>query len=193
MPSKSQSPLPTVSSADLQAIVGGYHGAPHNILGPHAVTVDGADALAIRVFRPLDERVIIKQLAGGTRTEMRRVDPVGFFEAIFPGSSEAFGYRLIVLDAAGGEFELEDPYRFPFLLTDYDLYLFNEGNFFKCYEKLGAHFRTIEMGPNDIVRGVNFAVWAPNAERISVSGEHDGWDKRANPIQNCYPRSSRSR
>ena len=182
MPSKSQSPLPTVSSADLQAIVGGYHGAPHNVLGPHAVAVDGADALAIRVFRPLDERVIIKQLSSGTRTEMRRIDPAGFFEAIFPGSSEAFGYRLIVLDAAGGEFELEDPYRFPFLLTDYDLYLFNEGNFFKCYEKLGAHFRTIEMGPNDVVRGVNFAVWAPNAERISVSGEHDGWDKRANPM-----------
>ncbi len=182
MATKPRPTLSTVPDSDVQAIVGGYHGAPHAVLGPHVVEVDGSAALAVRVFRPLDERVIIKQLLDGSRTEMTLLDPAGFFEAIFPGVTEPFGYRLIVLDAAGNEFELEDPYRFPFLLTDYDLYLFNEGNFFKCYEKLGAHFRTVEMGPDDIVRGVNFAVWAPNAERVSVSGEHDGWDHRAHPM-----------
>ncbi len=182
MPRTPKSHIPTVSAADVQAIVGGYHGAPHDVLGPHVVIVNDKAAIAIRVFRPLDERVIIKQLITGKRTEMSRIDEAGFFEAIFTSSDEPFGYRLIVMDGAGDEIELEDPYRFPFLLTDYDLYLFNEGNFFKCYEKMGAHFRTIEMGPEDIVRGVNFAVWAPNAERISVSGEHDGWDKRAHPM-----------
>ena len=177
-----KSPLPTVSASDLAAIVGGYHGAPHNVLGPHVADVDGAAAVAIRVFRPLDERVLVRQLPDGPNTEMTRIDSAGFFEALFPERAEPFAYRLIVLDAAGDEYELEDPYRFPFLLTDYDLYLFNEGNFFGCYEKLGAHFRTVEMGPGDSVRGVNFAVWAPNAERVSVNGEHDGWDKRAHPM-----------
>ena len=49
----------TADKGDILALVGGYHGAPHNVLGPHLVTLDGDDVLAVRVFRPLDERVFV--------------------------------------------------------------------------------------------------------------------------------------
>lgn len=66
------------------------------------------------------------------------------------------------------------------LLTDHDIYLFKEGNHFRLYEKMGAH--VIE---HEGVRGVYFAVWAPNAEAVSVIGDFNGWDKDKNPL---YPR-----
>ena len=175
--------ISTVDGGDRLAIIGGYHGNPHAVLGPHVVQVDGAPAVSLRVYRPLDERVIVHELATGTRTVMQRVDEGGFFEAIFTGRSAPFAYRIIVVDPAGQEFELEDPYRFPFMITEYDLYLYNEGNFFGCYEKLGAHFRTVaDEGAGEAVTGVNFAVWAPNAQRVSVVGPFNGWDNRAHPM-----------
>jgi 1,4-alpha-glucan branching enzyme len=63
-------------------------------------------------------------------------------------------------------------------LTDYDLYLFGEGTHLRVYEKLGAH-----PGEVDGRLGVHFAVWAPNAERVSVVGDHNGWDPRSHPMQ----------
>ncbi len=63
-------------------------------------------------------------------------------------------------------------------LTDYDLYLFGEGTHLRAYEKLGAHPGEIDGRP-----GVHFAVWAPNAERVSVVGNHNGWDPHAHPMQ----------
>lgn len=176
----------TTDANDVAAIVGGYHGAPHKVLGPHIVSPNGKSAVSIRAFRPLDARVLVKVLATGDRVEMVRIGDEGFFEAILPGQTALFAYRLVVVDGDGNEVELEDPYRFPWSLTDYDLYLFNEGNFFGCYEKLGAHFRTVEnpggAGARDLVGGVNFAVWAPNAQRISVIGPFNGWDNRAHPM-----------
>jgi len=168
----------TVDLADVLALVGGYHGAPYNILGPHMVNVNGEHMVAIRAFRPLDERVFVVEPESGVRTEMARIHEASFFEALFPGRSEPFPYRLIVVDAAGESFELEDPYRFPFWLTDYDLYLHAEGAFHLAYEKMGAHFRDVEG-----VRGVNFAVWAPNAQRVSVIGPFNGWDNRTHSMQ----------
>lgn len=167
----------TVEGAELHAIVNGYHGAPFAILGPHIVEIDAAPMLAIRAFRPLDQRVFVQDSAG-QRTEMAKVDEAGFFECLLPQQAPEFTYQFIVMDGAGNEYKLEDPYRFPPLLTDYDIYLFGEGNFFYAYEKLGAHLTVI-----DGVSGVNFAVWAPNAQRVSVVGPFNGWDNRANPMR----------
>jgi 1,4-alpha-glucan branching enzyme len=170
--------VPTTADAAIEAIVGGYHGAPAQVLGPQVITLDGAPALAIRAFRPLDARVWVVDLRDGQRHPMTRWHDAGFFEALFPGESQPFAYRLIVQDAQGNEYELEDPYRFPPQLTDYDLYLFGEGNLFEAYRKFGAHMVTI-----DGVAGVHFAVWAPNALRVSVVGPFNGWDPRAHPMQ----------
>jgi len=172
----------TVDEAEIDAIVSGYHGAPFSVLGPHEIEVEGKPALAIRAFRPLDSAVFVVTVADGDklgeRRPMEQVDDGGFFEAILPPQSQEFRYRLIAVDHDGHEFELEDPYRFPPTLTDYDLYLFGEGNFFFAYEKFGAHLLTI-----DGVAGVNFVVWAPNAKRVSVVGPFNGWDERTHPMR----------
>src|SRR5690606_26546940 len=65
----------------------------------------------------------------------------------------------------------------PWRITGDDLYLFNEGSHFTLYDKLGAH--TVE---EEGVRGVRFAMWAPNAERVSIVGDFNGWDTGANPM-----------
>ena len=82
-------------------------------------------------------------------------------------------YRLRFRFADGAEFETYDAYAFPPILTDYDLYLSGEGTHYLKYEKLGAHVREIAG-----VRGVHFAVWAPNAKRVSVVGDFNSWDGR---------------
>jgi len=180
--SKSEPAHSTVHEEDIHALVDGYHGAPFTILGPHEIEIEGKPALAIRAFRPLDSAVFVTAVAGGNeagaRWPMTKWDEGGFFEAILPLQGPEFRYRLIVVDPEGHEFELEDPYSFPPFLTDYDIYLFGEGNFFYAYEKLGAHPLTING-----VAGVNFAVWAPNAKRVSVVGPFNGWDKRAHPMR----------
>ncbi len=169
-------PPTTIDRTQIASICGGYHGAPFDLLGPHVVEGKG---LVVRAFRPLDAQVFVLDPTTGTRTELTKVDPAGFFEGAIPGHAEPFAYRLIVADAEGNEYELEDPYRFrEWLLTDFDIYLHGEGNFFDSYTKFGAQFRTVEG-----VRGVNFAVWAPNALRISVMGEFNLWDDRVHVMQ----------
>ena len=169
--------LVTVDEADIYALVHGFHGAPFNILGPHNIEVDGTPMLAVRAFRPQDTAASVKD-ATGRRTPMLNWNNSGFFEALLPAQDTALQYTLVVVDKRGNEFELEDPYRFSPILTDYDLYLFGEGNFYYAYEKLGAHPLVIDGVP-----GVNFAVWAPNAQRVSLVGPFNGWDKRANPMR----------
>src|SRR5579872_4658661 len=63
-------------------------------------------------------------------------------------------------------------------LSEFDLYLLAEGTHTRAYEKLGAH-----LAERDGVRGVDFAVWAPNAEYVSVVGDFNRWDTRANPMR----------
>ncbi len=167
----------TADPAAIQALVDGTHGAPFSILGPHAVEIEGTPVLAIRAFRPLDVQVLVVD-STGARTPMKQWHEAGFFEAILPPQAKDFRYQLVVVDALGKEYVLEDPYRFASVLTDYDLYLFGEGNFFYAYEKLGAHPCVM-----DGVSGVNFAVWAPNAQRVSLVGPFNGWDNRTHPMR----------
>ncbi len=114
---------------------------------------------------------------------MHRVHHEGFFEAIIDNQSDFFPYRLaITLPGSDGgrqqTYEIEDPYCYPPVLTDFDLHLFGEGTHFRLYEKLGA--RVIEHAG---IRGVCFAVWAPNAERLSVVGDFNQWDGRRHPMR----------
>ncbi|GIK72008.1 MAG: 1,4-alpha-glucan branching enzyme GlgB [Chloroflexota bacterium] len=182
-PVKKEKPAPpkpkaTVDDAQIEAIVGGYHGAPYDVLGPHVVTMNGKEGLAVRVFRPLDKKVEVLEIENGKRTPMVQVHPAGFFEATFSRRKERFPYRLVVTGGDDQEYELEDPYRFPMLFPEFDLYLHGEGNFLESYERFGAHMTTVEG-----VAGVHFAVWAPNALRVSVIGSFNAWDNRVNAMQ----------
>ena len=108
---------------------------------------------------------------------MNRLRDEGFFEITLDEPAPALSVdRHVTHD--GAEETFDDPYRFGPLLTDFDLYLHSEGRHFTSYDKLGAHL--VEV---DGVKGVHFAVWAPNAYRVSVIGEFNGWDVRVHPMR----------
>ena len=150
------------------AVLSGRHSDPFTFLGPHKVR----DKTVLRVLLPHANRVIAIE-EGGRESELAQIDPAG----LFTGDITNARYRL---RARFGEreIELEDPYRFPPLLSDYDLFLLGEGNHLKLYEKLGAHPREI-----DGVSGVGFVVFAPNAQRVSVVGDFNGWDGRRHAMR----------
>src|SRR5674476_154125 len=107
---------------------------------------------------------------------LKRIHPTGIFE--WRGKTEpALPYRLRVYYGSVTH-EIFDPYQFPSDISQQDLYLFSEGNLHQGYRMLGSHAVKING-----VTGVRFAVWAPNAERVSVVGEFNMWDGRVHPMR----------
>jgi 1,4-alpha-glucan branching enzyme len=172
---------------EIELVARGEHSDPFAVLGPHWTERGGKKSLAIRVFRPNAAEVTV--LWGKKAEAYRgvRIHPDGVYEAQIPASatgksqSEAMpssAYRLQIRFSDGNVFETFDPYAFPPVLTEYDLYLSGEGTHYQKYEKLGAHVREVAG-----VRGVHFAVWAPNARRVSVVGNFNLWDGRVHPMR----------
>ncbi len=164
--------MATINPGAMDAIAGGHHGAPFDILGPHR---DG-DSLIIRTFQP--DATQVEVIMGENSTLMTRIHDSGLFEATFSKADAAPHYQFKVTYVNGSEHLHEDPYSFPPLLTDLDTHLMAEGTHLHIYERLGAHI--IER---DGVSGVNFGVWAPNAQRVSVIGNFNNWDGRRHPMR----------
>lgn len=164
------SSTPRTPSIDAARLIEARHHDPYALLGPHRN--DGG--WVIRVFRPQASAV---ELDTPERpSEFRRVDPAGLFEwrgAVLP----AHPYRLWV-DEGGCKRLVHDPYAFPIAPSADDLYLFAQGRLLEAYRLLGAHRHA-----QDGVTGIRFAVWAPNAERVSVVGDFNGWDGRMHPMR----------
>jgi 1,4-alpha-glucan branching enzyme len=157
----------------LDTIAQGIHNDPFAILGMHEID----DHLEVRCFQPHAERVgVIAADTGSEIAQLTRLHAAGFFAGTVPGRAR-FAYRL-ALSNAGGAWTIEDPYRFPLVLSDYDIYLLAEGTHHRSYERLGAHGRQIEG-----VDGTAFAVWAPNAHRVAVIGDFNDWDHRCHPMR----------
>jgi 1,4-alpha-glucan branching enzyme len=163
---------------NIRALVRGEHGAPLDVLGPHATGAD-RPGVVVRTMQPHAARVEVVEVAGGAAHTMERLHPEGLFELFLPGRT-LFAYRLRMTDVKGHTWELDDPYRFPKVVTDFDMHLFGEGTHYRTYEKMGAHVMTLEG-----VKGVHFAVWAPNAQRVSVVGDFNRWDGRTHPLHRC--------
>jgi 1,4-alpha-glucan branching enzyme len=159
---------------EIERLLRAEHSDPFSVLGPHVV--DGTTV--VRVLRPGAARVEVLQ---PTRQAVAAtmLDPAGFFEASLPPGRDAIAYRLRVTYPTGSA-EIEDPYAFPSLLGDLDLHLIAEGTHYQQYEKLGAHLRTHKF---QNAKGVHFAVWAPNARRVSVVGDFNQWDGRVHPMR----------
>jgi len=149
-------------------VIAGRHSDPFHYLGPHTEN----DRTLVRVFLPEATQVV----AIGEREEheLACLDPAGLFEGPLDNPS----YYRLRARYGDNAVELEDPYRFPPILSDFDLYLLGEGNHLRLYDKLGAHPMTLEG-----VEGVGFAVWAPNAQRVSVVGDFNLWDGRRHAMR----------
>ena len=160
--------MPAHDDAALDALANGTHGDPFALLGPHP---DGGETSVI-TFQPGAGAVTL--LAGGTEQAMTRIHPAGIFRGTMQGND---GYRLRVAWDEDAR-EIDDPYRFAPLLSEYDIYLLGEGRQLRLSESLGASPVTI-----DGVSGVRFAVWAPNARRVSVVGAFNLWDGRRHPMR----------
>ena len=168
----------TLDQREVETIVRGEHGDPFALLGPHTLTHDGGRAVVIRAFLPTASEVwVAPEGSAPSPCRMDRIHPDGLFEAVFLESRAPFPYRLKTV--AGEVVRLmEDPYRFAPTLSDLDLYLIGEGTHYRSYEKMGAHAMVLQG-----VSGVRFAVWAPNARRVSVVGDWNRWDGRAHPMR----------
>jgi len=163
-----------LDSDQVDLICSARHGDPFSVLGLHA---DADGGLWVRSMQPDAALVtVIDAATGGPLAGLALRDPRGFFEGQVP-RAQRFAYRLMV-DSGLARAEIEDPYRFGPVLGDTDLWLLSEGTHRRPYEALGAHPRVI-----DGVAGTAFAVWAPNALRVSVTGNFNHWDGRRHPMR----------
>ena len=158
----------------INQIISGHYADPFSLLGMHTV----AAGLEVRALLPDADQVwVIDADKGKKVVELRRTDERGFFVGLMPRRKNAFRYQLEVRWGENTQV-IDDPYRFGTLLQELDIWLLSEGKHLRPYEKLGAHPQTL-----DNVAGVSFAVWAPNAQRISVVGEFNFWDGRRHPMR----------
>jgi 1,4-alpha-glucan branching enzyme len=151
-------------------LVDGVHGDPHSVLGAHP----GAAAVTIRAFRPQAEAVSV--VVGDRRLPMQQVHRDGIFAVDVPGT-QVPDYRLEV--TYGDQKHLhDDAYRYLPTLGEIDLHLLGEGRHESLWQRLGSHVQ--RYGD---VTGVSFAVWAPNARGIRVTGDFNYWDGRPYPMR----------
>ncbi|MGH7089338.1 MAG: 1,4-alpha-glucan branching enzyme, partial [Stellaceae bacterium] len=166
--------MPTLNlSAAARSILEAQSGDPFAYLGMHMA----GGRVCVRVFLPWARRLwVLRRDSGEVAGELPRIDPAGLFAG--PVSEPPrFRYRLRA-EGDYGSVEFDDIYSFPPVLGDIDVHLLGEGRHQAAYNALGAHCRTI-----DGVAGVAFAVWAPNAKRVSVIGEFNDWDGRRCPMR----------
>jgi 1,4-alpha-glucan branching enzyme len=160
----------------IDALLSATHGDPFAVLGPHEI------APGVRVVRclvPGATRIEVIDHAGRPRGGLTRLAG-DVFAGRVDAPAGAFAYRLAIEGGPGvpGGRVIEDPYRFGPVLGELDLHLLGRGEHWRTWRVLGAQARTI-----DGVHGTAFAVWAPNARRVSVIGSFDGWDGRVHPMR----------
>ena len=158
---------------EIYKVINSEHKDPFSVLGMHVITEGKKKCVTVRAYLPFAKDCYLIDLDNNEKLEMDLIDDSGFFEIILKDRKEIFKYKLMTLDNYGVSYTFYDPYSFWPVITDYDLYLFNEGKNMRIFDKLGAHIMTV-----DGVTGVLFAVWAPAAKRVSVVGNFNGWDGR---------------
>ena len=163
-----------LSEETIAALIGGYHGDPFSVLGPHQTK----SGLIINAFLPFADQVEVVGPGDDAATPMVRLHDDGLFQARFPEQNEMFAYRFRIVTDVGDTLLAEDPYAIPSLFTEFDAYLLAEGTHLHIYEHLGAHLREANGRT-----GVLFAVWAPSALRVSVVGPFNQWDGRRHPMR----------
>ncbi|MBF0130272.1 MAG: 1,4-alpha-glucan branching protein GlgB [Alphaproteobacteria bacterium] len=157
-------------NADLDRIARAEHHDPFTVLGRH----DGDGQTVIRVFIPDTSEVTVVE----GNLPLARIPGTDFFEWRGDGGKVPDHYRLLWRDGSHHEHVAHDPYTYPPQISDADLYLLGEGRLLYAYNTLGAHEHEV-----DGVAGIRFAVWAPNAGRVSVVGDFNRWDGRRHAMR----------
>lgn len=167
--SKSSSLSSSILNHDeLEAIVSGNYENIFAVLGMHQHP--SGKGLLVRAFLPWANSVdIVNNATGKKIATLKKVHSSGVFEAALGNRKNRFAYHFIV----NGDIRIDDPYQFPTMMDESQLYYFNEGTAEHAYRWLGAHSRSYEG-----VDGVLFTLWAPSAKRVSVVGDFNGWDGR---------------
>ncbi len=164
--------MTSLNKATLNALAGGRYGNPFSLYGVHKEN----GQRIVRTFQPRAENVDLMFDEGVDGLRMQRVHESGIFEIPMPARRRRYRFRLNFHD--GSSRIIEDPYRFPSVLGDLDLYLIGQGSHRDIFKKLGAH--PVRLSGID---GTSFAVWAPNASRVSVIGEFNDWDGRCHVMR----------
>jgi 1,4-alpha-glucan branching enzyme len=166
-----------LSLADVELVVNAHHANPFAILGMHT----NGEGLCVRAFLPGAERVVVVDDLGVDRGELARIHGDGLFEGRVTGTTY-YAYRLRVHYPFGHTVTVDDPYRFGPVIGAQDEYYLGEGSHLRPWNSLGSH-----PCEHEGVRGVRFAVWAPNARRVAVVGDFNHWDRRCHPMRLRFP------
>jgi 1,4-alpha-glucan branching enzyme len=160
--------------AEIEALRHARHGDPFSVLGAHE---DASGQRWLRCFQPGARAALAVDADNGQPLSvLTQLHPDGVFEGMLGSTAGAYRLQFTWLD--GSSSTVDDPYRFPAVLGEVDVWLLAEGTHLRPYETLGAQIRAM-----DGVSGASFAVWAPNASRVSVVGDFNHWDGRRHPMR----------
>jgi 1,4-alpha-glucan branching enzyme len=167
---------------ELRSLVNLTNRSPHQLLGLHPLG-DGSGLVA-RAFRPDAAKIEFEPVHEKDKPsiKLKRIPKSDIFEGATTGANRVYAYDLVITRHDGTTLRTRDAYSFLPTLGESDLYLFGKGDERRIYDKLGAQLRTI-----DGVHGASFAVWAPNAQRVSVVGDFNNWDGRFHQMRSLGP------
>ena len=161
---------------EIEGIVYSESDNPHAMLGAHVI----GNSVLVQTFQPGAKEVRLQLLDGDKSYKMELADESGYFAVLLPGKIVP-AYEYVVEAEDGSLKKVKDAYNFEPQITRQDTEKFNAGIHYMIYEKLGAHPMKL-----DGVEGVCFAVWAPNAQRVSVVGDFNGWDGRTHQMRRLW-------
>ena len=163
---------------ELRSLVEVRNRSPHELLGLHSLG-DGLGLVA-RALLPGAAKVELEPVHEKDKPaiKLKRVPKTDVFEGTTKNANSVYAYDLVITDHSGNVRRTRDAYSFLPTLGESDLYLFGKGEEHRIYDKLGSQLRTI-----DGVHGASFAVWAPNAQRVSVVGDFNNWDGRSHAMR----------
>ena len=167
-----------LTRAELDSLLNVRLRSPHELLGMHPL--DDGSGLVARAFVRDAAKVRVEPVHEKDKPSfsLKRVDDSGLFEGTTTKAHRVYAYDFVITGHDGNVRRTRDAYSFLPSVGELDLHLFNEGKDVRLFEKLGAHLRTVDGVP-----GTSFAVWAPNAQRVSVVGAFNNWDGRCHPMR----------
>ena len=171
-----------LTQEELRSLVEVRNRSPHQFLGMHSL--GNGSGVVVRALLPNAAKVEAQPVHEKDKPaiKLKRIPKTDLFEGTAEGADRVYAYDLVFTDHAGEIHRTRDPYSFLPTLGEGDLYLFGKGDERRIYDKLGAQLRTLDGVP-----GASFAVWAPNAQRVSVVGDFNRWDGRLHQMRSLGP------